>query len=676
MTRLLRIFFGVVSFLVLPMGWGSINSAVSQSLHIDWIDPNVSAKNDFYTYANGGWLKENHIPPAYPMWNQFTVLQQRTQTKLNHRMALLSHDQHLAAGSILQKIGDFYYSGMNMAARNAQGAAKLLPLLQRIDSIATLEQLESQLSELQRQGVDALFNFGSMQDLKNSQWVIAAAMQGGLGLPDRDYYLSSDKSMQKIRFYYQSHIAAMLTLVGESVAESQKDAVRIMAIETALAKASMSQIDQRDPYAVYHVMSIKNLKQLTPHFDWQQYLNHLQLPQVKKINIGMPSFFKTLDKMLVSVSLSDWKAYLRWHVLEAFSPYLSDKFVQESFKLSHEITGAQQLLPLWQRVESTVNIALDNAVGQWYVKENFSETSKQQALVMMEEIRQLFRKRLLHAAWMQMSTRQAAVKKLDAMLFHVGYPSHWRDYANLTIGRDSYVNNVIAANQFNSDYDLQKIDKPVDPEEWSMSPQTVNAYYDPSKNSIHIPAGILQPPFFDSKAPRSLNYGTIGFVIGHEMTHGFDDQGALFDAVGNLRNWWTKQDLQQFKNATQCIADQYSTYHVQNNLALKGSLVVGEATADLGGILLAYEAFHSTPTYHHEPNIDGFTPDQQFFLGVAHVWAGKVRPAQERLLITTDPHPPLQCRVNGSLANIPAFAKAFQISSPSVMVHQPGCKIW
>lgn len=657
-------------------GWAEAKFSPQQYLHVDWIDSSITPQKDFYTYANGGWLKAHSIPPAYPMWNQFTILNRNMQTYLNQRMQSLSQEKQLAAGGISQKIGDFYYSGMDMPTRNKQGASDLLPLLQQIDAIATLEQLERTIPQLQRQGVDVLFNFGSMQDLKNSQWVIAAAMQGGLGLPDREYYLSSDKPMQKIRAHYQQHIAAMLTLAGQSSKHAKQDAAKIMSIETALAKASMSQIAQRDPYAIYHKMSRKNLQQLTPHWDWKHYLDDLNLSQVQQINMGMPDFFASLDKQLVTIPLSDWKAYLRWHVIEAFAPYLSDAFIQQSFQLSHELTGAQQLLPLWQRVESTVNNALDDAVGQWYVKENFSETSKQLALTMMEEIRMIFRQRLLHAAWMQVSTRQAAVKKLDAMIFHVGYPKHWRDYSGVKIGRDSYVKNIIAVNQFNTDYDLHKIEKPVDPEEWSMSPQTVNAYYDPSKNSIHIPAAILQPPFFDANAPAALNYGTIGFVIGHEMTHGFDDQGALFDAAGNLHNWWTKQDMAQFKKATQCIADQYSTYRVQDNLAVKGSLVVGEATADLGGILLAYHAFHASSEYKQNPLVAGYTPDQQFFFGVAHVWAGKVRPEQARLLITTDPHPPLQYRVNGSLANIPAFAGAFHITPPTVMIHQPLCVVW
>ncbi|OGV49759.1 MAG: metallopeptidase, partial [Legionellales bacterium RIFCSPHIGHO2_12_FULL_42_9] len=605
---------------VLKQGAQQLKQSHEQGvLHLDWMDLTMPPGQNFYAYANGYWQQANPIPKAYARWDNFRILHEAMEKKLNDMMSGLASHSQLKPGTIQQKIGDFYYSGMNQSALNRERYYPLNPLLQKINAVSTLSDLQALIPELQLIGVNVLFSFGSQQDFKNSQAMIAAAVQGGLGLPDRDYYCLNDPKFVQIRERYRQHIARVFQLVGETPAEAAHDAATIMTIETALAKASLTQIEQRDPYAIYHKMSLAKLAQLTPHFAWQPYLHRLQIAEVKEVNVGMPLFFRALDSLLVSTLLVDWKVYFRWHLLNAFSAYLSDEFVSEDFTMNKALTGAEVLRPRWQRVVDTVNNALDFAVGKFYVENYFSEASKQKVIVMIANIRETFRNVLQNQPWMEAKTRKAALQKLDMMTERAGYPNHWRNYSSLLINRNHYVLNVMRAVEFNNRYDLAKIGKPVDRNEWSMSPQTINAYYDPSMNSITILAGILQPPFFDPNAPAAVNYGAIGFVIGHEMTHGFDDQGALFDGHGNLKNWWTAQDMKQFKALTACISNQFSHYKIDGDIAVQGPLVEGEATADLGGVLLAYQAFHASKDYQNSKMIDGFTPSQQFFLSVAHV---------------------------------------------------------
>ena len=654
-----------------------VQSSLPQTvLHLDWMDKTISPRQDFYAYANGHWQQENPIPKEYSRWDNFRILQEIMEKRLNRMMSALAAQSNLKPGTIDQKIGDFYASGIDEEALNREGYSPLKPILQQIDLVTTQDQLFALVSQLHLKGVNVLFAFGNQQDYKNSQAMIAAAMQGGLSLPDREYYCSDDAKFVRIRQAYHQHVVNVFKLVGETQTQAEQNAAAIMAIETALAKASLTQVEQRDPYAVYHKMPIAAVVQLTPHLPWKTYLQGLDLTAVKEINVGMPNFFKALDALWIKTSLSDWKIYFRWHVLNAFSAYLSDEFVNEEFNFDKMLSGAEVLRPRWQRVVDTVDGGLDMAVGQFYVEHYFSEDSKKKVVAMMDNIRKAYRDVLQQQAWMMPKTKKAALEKLDKMTQRAGYPDHWRNYGALKINRGPYVQNVMRANEFNSRYELAKIGKPVDRSEWSMSPQTINAYYDPSMNSINILAGILQPPFFDASAPAAVNYGAIGFVIGHEMTHGFDDQGALFDGNGNLKNWWTPQDMKQFKAVTACIANQFSQYKIDGDIAVKGPLVVGEATADLGGVLLAYQAFHASKEYQTAKVIDGFTPDQQFFLGVAHVWAANIRPQLAQQLITVDPHPPGKYRVNGTLANIPMFQKAFNVKGPSPMVNNPRCEIW
>lgn len=645
-------------------------------LHLDWIDSSFKAKDNFYAYANGQWQKKNPIPPQYASWGTFAILQEKTQKIIHQLLINASKNQSAKPGSIEQKVGDFYYSGMDEALINQLGATPLNAEFERIEGIKSITDLQEVSTYLQQRGVDIFFNFGSMQDFKNSNKMIAAAGQDGLGLPDRDYYLKEDAKFKGIRAAYLKHIGNMFKLLGDSENTAHQEAQVVMQIETLLAKASMSQIEQRDPRAIYHIKTLKELEQLTPNFSWTMYFKRIGYPTIKQMNLAMPDFFKTLNGLIESISLADWKTYLRWHVIDSYASYLSKPFVDEDFEMSMVLSGTKEQLPRWQRVVSTTNSGLGFAIGQLYVKSYFPPSSKVAALNILRGIKAQLRKDLQTLPWMTPATRVQALKKLDLMGERVGYPSQWRDYSSLVIDRGPYVLNVIRVNEFLNRRDLNKIGKPVDRTEWAMPPQTVNAYYDPSNNNINIPAGILQSPFFDPDAPASVNYGGIGFVIGHEMTHGFDDQGSQFDGHGNLNNWWKPNDLKQFHHATDCIATLFSSYKVDGDLPVQGKLVVGEATADLGGLTLAYRAFHEPGLYQQAKTVNGLTPDQQFFLGVAHIWAGNMRTEQQRNLVTIDPHPPMEFRVNGTLANMPQFQAAFEIPEKSPMVNEHRCVIW
>ncbi|HET7923059.1 MAG TPA: M13 family metallopeptidase [Gammaproteobacteria bacterium] len=649
--------------------------AGAEGLHLDWLDTSINPAKNFFEYANGGWQKANPIPAAYSRWGTFSILAKQNQETVRQILEDAAKAK-AKPGSTTQKVGDFYASGMDEAAINKAGVSPLAPEFKRIADIGNLRQLQAVMAHLQLIGVDALFGFGSMQDFKDSSKMIGGAFQGGLGLPDRDYYLKDDAKFKQIRDEYVAHVARMFELLGDSKTKSAAEAKTVMAIETGLAKVSMSRIDQRTPSNIYHVMTLKQADAVTPNISWSAYFHEIGLSGVKSFNLAMPDFFKALSGDLKSVALDDWKTYLRWHLIDAFAPYLSEPFVDENFKMRAAISGAKENLPRWQRVVSAENRALGFAIGKLYVKEKFPPSSKKAVLDILHGIRGALKNDLKTLAWMTPATRTAALKKLDLMGERIGYPDKWRDYSKLHIVHGPYVVNVFAANSFLNRRDLNKIGKPVDKHEWYMTPQTVNAYYDPSMNNINFPAGILQPPFFDPNAPAAVNYGALGFVMGHEMTHGFDDQGAQFDGHGNLKDWWTKSDKEKFKVATSCISDHFSKYTVNGDLHVQGKLVTGEATADFGGLTLAWRAFHASPAYKQAKTIDGITPDQQFFLGAAHVWAMNIRPEESRRLVTIDPHPPGVYRVNGTVANMPQFQAAFHVPDGSPMVNKDRCVIW
>ena len=654
----------------------TVNNDNHSGLYLNWLDQQANAGENFYQFANGGWLQTHPLPSDYARWGTFQVLQEKNQQLVRNIIETAAYDIHRNPGSNEQKIGDFYVSGMDEASINKAGIQPLQPEFDRINNITHVTDLQPIITHLQMIGVDSGFQFGQMQDYLNSEKVIGVASQGGLGLPDRDYYLKNEAKFSKIRAAYVQHITNIFKLLGEDNTKAHAEAETVMKMETALANASMSRIDQRDPHAIYHIMNIAQLKSVTPHFSWQQYFKDLHHPEIKNINLAMPEFFKEMDSQLITISLEDWKVYLRWHLIHAFAPFLSQPFVDEDFNMATQLTGVQKLLPRWKRVLNMEDHALGFAIGKFYVEKNFTSTDKEAAKKLLYYIRQAMKNDLQVLAWMTPKTRQAALKKLTMMNERIGYPDVWRDYSKLTIDKKSYVLNIIRANEFLNERELNKIGKPVDKNEWEMTPQTVNAYYDASRNELNIPAGILQSPFFASQASAAVNYGAIGLVMGHEMTHGFDDQGAQFDGKGNLRNWWTAEDLKKFNLATQCIADQFSEFTVAGDLHVQGKLVVGEAAADLGGSILAYRAYHLSGTDKETPVINKFTPEQQFFIGAAHMYATNVSPDEARRLVIIDPHPPAIYRVNGTFANVPEFAQAFGITSPSLMIHQPRCVIW
>lgn len=646
------------------------------ALHLGWVDKTISPSNDFYNYANGTWKKSNPIPPEYASWGAFQILNEKVLNLVHDLLINASKDKKAKSGSIEQKIGDFYYSGMDESLINKVGVDPLKDEFALIEQLKDLPGLQKVITHLQLIGVDALFGFGSMQDFADSTQMIGAIMQGGLGLPDRDYYLKTDLKFKKIREAYTLHIAQMLQLLGDKPESAKNSANTIMTIETKLAKASMSQVEMRDPRAIYHIEKISKLNNESDSFNWSDYFSVMGQEHMTTVNVSTPIFFTVMNQMLQEVSIEDWKVYLRWHLISEFGSYLSSPFVEQNFKMAQVLTGIKKIQPRWKRVVSAESGALGFAIGKLYVEKYFPPQSKKEVLEILKNIHTVLKEDITTLPWMSEETRTAALKKLDMMEERIGYPEKWRDYSSLEIDRGPYVLNILRANQFLVRRDLNKIGKPVDRFEWAMTPQTINAYYDPSMNNINMPAGILQPPFFDPNAPAAVNYGAVGFVMGHEITHGFDDQGAKFDGYGNLKNWWSPNDLKQFNRATQCIVNQFSKYTIEDGMHVQGQLVAGEATADLGGISLAYRAFHHSEAYKKAKDIDGFTPDQQFFLGVAHVWTNNMRPEQARNQVTTDPHPPAQYRVNGTLANIPQFQAAFGLPNNSPMVNNPRCVIW
>lgn len=645
-------------------------------LHLKWRDTQIQPSENFYAYANGNWQKQNPIPPQYSNWGMFSILNEKVQLIVHKMLIEAANNKAAPSGSVEQKVGDFYFSGMDETSINKLGISPLKPEFDRIDAIKNVLDLQNVIANLHLMGVDVAFSFGNMQDFKNSKEMIGAAVQAGLGLPDRDYYLKVDPKFQEIRAKYVNYISKVFQLLGDAPDVAANEAKIVMGMETALAQASMTQIEERDPYAIYHMMDRTALEKATPNFSWPRYFAAIGHTEIQYINLAMPAFFKKFNEMLSSISINDWKIYLRWHLAESFSPYLSQPFVDEQFKMSSALSGTKKLLPRWKRVVSTENDILGFAIGKLYVERYVSPQTKEEVLQILHEIRSELHEDLQTLSWMTPKTRAAALKKLDLMEERVGYPSKWRDYSALKIDRGPYVLNVKRGSEFLVKRQLNKIGKPVDRTEWAMTPQTINAYYDPSMNNINIPAGIMQSPFFNSAEPAALNYGTIGFVIGHEITHGFDDEGSQFDGYGNLNKWWTPVDLKKFQDATNCIVTQFSQYKVDGDFPVQGKLVAGEATADLGGLNLAYRAFHKSAAYKKAKIIDGMTPDQQFFLGVAHVWATNMRPEALRHLVTIDPHPPAQYRVNGTLANMPEFQAAFAIPKKSPMLNLHPCIIW
>lgn len=655
------------------------SSAASHGVQLSSLDKTCNPCQDFFHYANGSWLKSNPIPAAYPSWARFTELALRNREHLHQILEKASQDRAAAAGSNEQKIGDYYASCMNVSQSDAAGAKPLQPEFDRIAAISNARDLQAELARLHLLGVGALFNFGSTPDLKNSSQVIAGADQGGLGLPDRDYYLKTDEKSKQLRDEYVAHVAKMLALLGDSSAQSVAEAKTVMGIETTLAQASMSRVERRDPDKTYHKMTVAQLQALTPNFTWQTYFQEIGAPPVPSVDVAEPEFFEAVNQELASVSINAWKTYLRWHLLNSTARWLSQPFVDENFNFGGRILqGTKEQLPRWQRCVASTDNQLGEALGQLYVKEYFPPEAKVRAKKMVNDLIAALRDDLQTLPWMGPATRKEALAKLDAFTVKIGYPDKWRDYSAYHVDRGPFVLDVLRGNEFEDRRDLNKIGKPVDRNEWGMTPPTVDAYNNGAMNEIVFPAGILQPPFFDPKADDASNYGGIGAVIGHEMTHGFDDEGRKFDAHGNLRDWWTPEDEKNFNARAQCIVNQFDHYIAIDNIHENGKLVLGESIADLGGLTIAYNALEKDLKGKPRPLIDGYTPEQRFFLAYGQIWASTDRPEFVRLMVNLNPHPLNRFRAIAAPSNMPAFAKAFGCKEGDAMVRPAAlrCKIW
>jgi len=647
-------------------------------LHFDInaIDKTANPCVDFYQYACGTWIKNNPIPADQSRWGRFTELEERNREVL-HQILEEAAKPDAKRDAITQKIGDYYAACMDVPAIDRKGLTPLQPELDRIRNLNDKTQLAAEVAHLHRSGMSTLFEFGSEQDFKNSSEMIAQADQGGLGLPDRDYYLKTDAKSVEIRDKYLAHVQRMLELAGEPPARAKTDAQAVVRIETDLAKGSLDRVSRRDPEKVYHRMSRQDLASLNPNFRWTQYFTDSGAPEFQAVNVATPDFFKALNAEIDSVSLDDWKTYLRWHLLHSEAVLLPTSFVDENFNFyGKTLTGAKEQRPRWKRCVDFTDNQLGEALGQKFVDRTFGAEGKQRTLKMVDALENALGQDIQNLSWMTPATKQQAEIKRKAITNKIGYPDKWRDYASVQIKRDDAVGNGIRSDQFEFQRQLNKIGKPVDRTEWVMTPPTVNAYYDPQMNNINFPAGILQPPFYDNRADDAVNFGAIGAVIGHELTHGFDDQGRQFDAKGNLRDWWTPADARSFQERAACLADEYANFTPVPGVHLNGKLTLGENTADNGGARIALMALLNTTGSQNQKKVDGFTPEQRFFLSFGQIWCENQREESLRLRAQTDPHSPGKERVDGVVRNMPEFQKAFACKTPQPMASANACRVW
>lgn len=640
------------------------------------LDRRVNACEDFYRFACGGWMASHPIPPDQSRWGRFDELAERNRVTLSQilqREAQPRADRHPVA----QRIGDYFAACMDVASVDRLGAAPLNAELASISRLASKAELPAVIARLHTIGVEAAFGFGSEQDFKDATRVLAIADQGGLTLPDRDYYLKQDPRSIEIRRQFQQHVERMFGLLGEASGSATASARVVFDMETALAQASMDLVARRDPENLYHLQTAGQLAGLTPDFSWVDYFRAIDAPPITAVNVVVPDFFKGFDALVASRSLDDWKVYLRWQLLSANAPLLSAPFVAESFAFNGKaLQGQQEIRAREKRCVDSVDQDLGELLGQPYVEATFGTEGKQRMLEMVDALQRALDRDLRELAWMTPATRRQAIAKLAAMRNKIGYPDTWRDYTAVTIRRDDLVGNSWRAKTFEFARQLAKIGKPVDRGEWSITPPTVNAGYNPLMNDITFPAGILQPPFFFRDADDAVNFGAIGAVIGHEITHGFDDFGRQFDAVGNQRDWWTPEDASRFEARARCLEDQFSGLTAVDDVKLNGKLTLGENVADAGGVRLALMALLDRLQARPAQPIGDFTPQQRFFLGWAQIWCEQMRPETARLRAQVDPHAPGRYRVNAVLSNMPEFARAFGCRAPAPMVRADMCRVW
>lgn len=632
---------------------------------------------DFYQYSCGGWVKNNPIPSDQAAWGRFSELAERNRQFLREILEAAAKPGPRTPNE--QKIGDYYYSCMDEDAINKKGIGAIQPALDHINSLKDKSELTAMIANLHSQGIDVLFNFGSGADFKNAKEVIGQADQGGLSLPDRDYYLKDDAKSVELRKAYLEHVTNMFKLLGESPEKAAADANAVMSIETALARGSMDRVERREPENIYHKLTTQEWQELTPSLSWPKYLAGVGAPSFASLNVATPDFFKALNAELKTVSLDDLKTYMRWQFVHSQVQQLPKPFVDENFNFfGKTLTGAKELRARWKRCVALTDGDLGEALGQVYVEKHFPPEARERTLKMVNALEDALRRDIQGLDWMSDATKKQALVKLQAIQNKIGYPSKWRDYSTLKIARGDALGNSLRANEYEVRRELNKIGKPLDKQEWQMTPPTVNAYYEPTENNINFPAGILQPPFYDFKADDGLNFGGIGAVIGHELTHGFDDQGAQFDAEGNLKSWWTEQDEKAFKDRTQCLVDEYDSFVAVDDLKVRGKLTLGENTADNGGLRIAYMALLQTlANAAKQPGkIDGYTQEQRLFLGWGQVWCENQTDQLARLLALTNEHSPGKYRVNGVVQNMPEFEKAWGCKPGQPMVRQNACHVW
>jgi endothelin-converting enzyme/putative endopeptidase len=652
----------------------------SPSLDISSMDRSVDPCTDFYRYSCGAWIKKNPIPPDQAQWDVYSKLSEENERLLWGILEEVSKPDP-GRSKVETEIGDYFHACMDEAAVEKAGVSPLKPELDLIAALRSIRDLPGYLGRqhLAMAGEGMLFGFSSNQDYADSSRVIGFASAGGLGLPDRDYYVNTDPKSEETRRKYPVHVQTMFELLGEPPQLAQAHAQTVMDIETALAKASLTKVDKRDPYKLFHKMTRAEFQKLTPSFSWTDYLaaQVADASKIPEINVNEPEFFKEVQTLLKTRSLDDWKTYLRWHLVHSKAAYLSTPFDQANFAFYYKyLRGLEAMQPRWKRCVRRVDDDLGEALGQVFVERTFAPATKQSALTMTKQIEAAMESEIHQLTWMGDATKQRALEKLHAIVNKLGYPDKWRDYSSVRISRDDYFGNVEHATVFESHRDLAKIGKPVDRQEWQMTPPTVNAYYNAQMNDINFPAGVLQPPLFDPKLDAAPNYGNTGATIGHELTHGFDDEGRQFDAKGNLKDWWTKSDAEEFEKRAKCISNQYSDYTIVDDIKINGKLTLGEDAADLGGTLLAYMAWKSATQGQDLQPVDGFTADQRFFIGMAQWACGDERPENKRVSAITNEHSPVEYRINGVVSNMPEFGRAFACHVGQPMVRPKACKVW
>jgi len=638
------------------------------------MDRSVDPCADFFAYSCGGWIKNNPIPLEQASWGAYGKVQDQNRVQLRGLLESAASETG-ERPAYRAKIGDYYAACTDEKTIDGLGARPLKQSLQAIGDLSSKNDLAALVGAMADQS--ALFNFRSDQDYKDSSAVLAEADQGGLGLPDRDYYVRDDAKSEELRKAYLAHVEKMFELLGHTPEAAATEAKTVMRIETELARGSLTQVERRDPKSLYHKMTVDEVEKLTPNFHWKVYFTKVGLPALKTLNVETPAFFHTLSEQIDKEDLPAWRAYLQWHLVHANARFLSSALVNENFNyFGKTLQGRQELQPRWKRCVVDVDNDLGEALGQAYVEKYFSPDAKRQVVTMVAEIEAALQQDIQALSWMSDDTKKSALEKLHAVANKIGYPDHWRDYRKLDIQRGDEMGNVRRARQFEFNRQLAKIGKPVDHQEWTMTAPTVNAYYDPQMNDVNFPAGILQPPLFDPASDAAPNYGDTGGTIGHELTHGFDDEGRQFDATGNLRDWWAEADGNEFEKRARCISDQYSQYVIVDDIKINGKLTLGEDVADLGGLILAYMAWKEDTRGKELLPIDGLTPEQRFFVGYGQSWCGSTRDEEKRRRATIDPHSPDKYRTNGVVTNMLEFQEAFHCKTGAPLAPEKRCRVW